>query len=66
MQEMNLTNKSYTCKCGQVFNSKFCPNCGALREEEITISCMCGYSGPSKNFCPNCGAQVSNPGLSNK
>ena len=67
MQEMNLTNKSYTCKCGQVFNSKFCPNCGALREEEITISCMrCGYSGPAKNFCPNCGAQVSNPGLSNK
>ena len=45
----------YRCECGQVFSSRFCPNCGAERKENKTFTCDCGFTGPVSNFCPNCG-----------
>ena len=49
------------CECGQVFSSKFCPNCGKMREENKTFTCSCGYTGPARNFCPECGKPCSAP-----
>ncbi len=53
-----LTGK-YQCACGTYFDSKFCPNCGAQRQEEATFQCECGYNGPMSRFCPNCGKMVA-------
>ena len=50
-----LKEGEYRCECGQVFSSRFCPNCGAERKENKTFTCECGYTGPVSNFCPNCG-----------
>lgn len=46
------------CECGQIFSSKFCPNCGRQRKEGNTFTCSCGYKGPLSNFCPECGAEI--------
>ena len=46
------------CECGQIFSSKFCPNCGRPRKESNTFTCSCGYKGPLSNFCPECGAEI--------
>lgn len=45
------------CECGQVYSSKFCPNCGKQRPSDpSTYTCSCGFNGPISKFCPNCGA----------
>ncbi|MDE6104402.1 MAG: zinc ribbon domain-containing protein [Clostridia bacterium] len=46
----------YKCKnCGTEFESKFCPNCGSIRQEE-THCPNCGSSLKEKTkFCPDCG-----------
>ena len=54
------------CECGQVFTSKFCPNCGKLRPENETFQCECGYNGPASNFCPNCGKARIAPAANNE
>ena len=47
------------CECGQVFSSRFCPNCGKQRPENNNMfQCECGYNGPAVNFCPNCGKLI--------
>ncbi|MCR5324100.1 MAG: hypothetical protein K6E85_12605 [Lachnospiraceae bacterium] len=51
----------YQCECGQIFTGKFCPNCGARRQEKENFQCECGFNGPVSNFCPNCGKPY--PGL---
>ena len=58
---MQNQNTPYKCDCGETFTSKFCPNCGAQRkEEEKTVTCDCGYTGPAWNFCPECGKKLNN------
>ena len=52
---------SWTCECGSVNTSKFCPSCGK-QKPEMSFCPNCGYkltnvSGPLK-FCPNCGQKL--------
>ena len=55
---MQDQNTPYKCECGETFTGKFCPNCGAMRKEEKTFTCDCGYTGIAKNFCPECGKKL--------
>ena len=50
-----LKEGEYRCECGQVFTSRFCPNCGSERKEKGSFTCECGYTGTVSNFCPECG-----------
>ena len=56
---MQDQNTPYKCECGETFTGKFCPNCGAMRKEEKTFTCDCGYTGLAKNFCPECGKKIT-------
>ena len=56
---VTLKDGEVQCECGQIFSSRFCPNCGAERKESSTYTCECGYTGPISNFCPECGKPVS-------
>ncbi len=49
---------SWTCSCGQVVSgSKFCPECGAKKPEEVAgWTCSCGTVNKGK-FCAECGAK---------
>ena len=62
-QNISISNTSSLppckCGCGEIFTSKFCPNCGAQRKEEKSFTCDCGYTGPALNFCPDCGRKIS-------
>ena len=55
---------SWTCSCGAVNTTKFCPNCGQKKPERtIPVFCSeCGYNlsdcSPSSKFCPNCGTPL--------
>ena len=49
----------WTCGCGAVSGSKFCPECGAARPEPETQKgwiCRCGAENKGK-FCTECGAK---------
>ena len=59
MSQINPGDGTYQCECGQIFSSKFCPNCGKRRTEKETFQCECGYNGPLGNFCPLCGKPVN-------
>jgi len=48
-------------KCGNEFNSKFCPNCGAEAPKEITCP-KCGKK-TQTGFCPDCGTELSTENL---
>ncbi len=52
---------SWTCTCGSVNTSKFCPECGTPKPAEpVTPTCSnCGYQpeGETPNFCPECGTK---------
>lgn len=51
-------NTGWTCSCGSVNQSKFCPGCGAQQPEppkNETWVCSCGTENNSK-FCGNCGS----------
>ena len=45
--------------CGQLTDSKFCPECGTdlAAVEEIRVCPKCGYETKSK-FCPECGTPI--------
>lgn len=47
----------WNCGCGSVNSSKFCPECGAARPEELKCA-GCGYVPPANTtpkFCSECG-----------
>lgn len=50
----------WTCECGMVNTTKFCPNCGGKKPENAVCS-GCGYEIPiqfaNMKFCPNCGKE---------
>jgi len=51
---------SWTCSCGMVNVTNFCPNCGSAKPKEI-ICPHCGMVIPEQfagmKFCPNCGKE---------
>ena len=51
---------SWTCSCGMVNITNFCPNCGSAKPKEITCP-HCGMVIPEQfagmKFCPNCGKE---------
>ena len=55
---------SWTCSCGSVNTTRFCPSCGQKRPEKAAVAFCgeCGYkledSELSAKFCPNCGAPL--------
>ena len=55
---------SWTCSCGSVNTTRFCPSCGMKRPEKPKAAFCgeCGYSlaeaESSAKFCPNCGAPL--------
>ena len=49
-----------TCACGVVFESKFCPECGAKAYEPPKCA-NCNITVTSK-FCPECGQPVAPQG----
>ena len=55
---------TWTCVCGSVNTSKFCPNCGAsMPGRPIKIRCRnCGWESRDPNqmpkFCPECGTPM--------
>lgn len=65
VEPLNLKDGEVQCECGQIFSSKFCPNCGAMRKEKNTFTCSCGYTGQISRFCPECGKPCSayKPGM---
>ena len=50
---------SWNCTCGSTNTTKFCPNCGSAKPEEM--KCVnCGFkpaAGQSPKFCPECGTK---------
>lgn len=58
-EKVSAADDSWTCACGNVNNSNFCPNCGAGRPEAEPICAVCGYEpeGATPNFCPDCGTK---------
>lgn len=57
----NTMTASWSCACGAIgISSKFCPDCGAKRPEQVqleTWDCSCGATGNKSKFCPECGAK---------
>ena len=55
---------SWTCSCGSVNKTRFCPNCGLKRPDrpKAVICGECGYklseSESTSKFCPNCGSPL--------
>lgn len=51
---------SWTCSCGMVNVTNFCPNCGNSKPKEVTCP-HCGMVIPEQfagmKFCPNCGKE---------
>lgn len=43
-----------TCSCGNMFDGKFCPECGKKAEESDEWQCSCGHKNTGK-FCSECG-----------
>ncbi len=35
LPEFSNQNKNWTCSCGRINNTKYCPNCGAKKEDEL-------------------------------
>ena len=58
------TSDGWTCSCGAVNTTNFCPKCGQKKpENNIPAFCSeCGYNlsecAPSSKFCPNCGSPL--------
>ncbi len=58
-------HNSWTCNCGSVNNTKFCPSCGQKRPEQPKAAFCgeCGYrlsdAESSAKFCPNCGSPLN-------
>ena len=56
---------SWTCSCGSVNTTKFCPSCGQRKPEQPKAAFCgeCGYrlseAESSARFCPNCGSPLS-------
>lgn len=46
---------TWTCKCGSVNDSRFCPHCGT----PLAWKCSCGRSNDGR-FCPDCGTRNPN------
>ena len=58
-QQAPAADGSWTCSCGNVNTTKFCPNCGSGKPEELQCA-GCGYkpeAGKTPKFCPNCGTK---------
>lgn len=57
------TPDSWTCSCGAVNTTNFCPSCGNKKSDVCRAAFCpnCGYNlgdGKLSRFCPNCGTQL--------
>lgn len=50
---------SWTCDCGSVNTSNFCPSCGSAKPVAEPQCSSCGYKpqGDTPKFCPECGTK---------
>lgn len=57
------TSGTWTCSCGSVNTTNFCPACGNKKPEiqRAAFCSNCGYklSGSTAKFCPNCGSPLT-------
>jgi membrane protease subunit (stomatin/prohibitin family) len=49
----------WKCSCGAINSSKFCPECGSKKTEEVRCT-NCGnvITGQKPKFCPECGNRM--------
>ncbi|MCR5339482.1 MAG: SPFH domain-containing protein [Lachnospiraceae bacterium] len=54
MSTSESSSSSWTCQCGHVCTTNFCPECGSKKPEGWI--CKCGHI-CTTNFCPECGSK---------
>ena len=48
-------------KCGTEFDGAFCPRCGEMAEEKLTVCPVCGKErAEGETFCSKCGYSYEN------